>query len=73
MRPLEKSDCRPTIEVLAGGKKKAKEKALNDITNKLESRHMRLKPTWVGPKVNTCKEGAKSSWAAQEMESARLG
>lgn len=50
-----------TIDVSVGGKKKAKEMVLKDMTNKLDSRPLKLKPTWVWPKRNTGKEGGRST------------
>lgn len=56
------------IEVLVGGRKKGKEKALNEITNKLDSRPIKLNPSWAGPKLSSgsSKETGKPHRAGQD-------
>lgn len=51
-RPLGRSGEETRVEIIVGRRKKSKEKALKEITNKLVTRPIKLKPTWTGPKFS---------------------
>lgn len=55
-----------TIDVSVGVRKKTKGKVLNDVTNKLVSRPMKLKPNLAWPKVARVRKWRKLTWTEEE-------